>query len=350
MTIVMKFGGTSVGSSEAIQRTSKIICDTQRDWSQLVVVASAMSGVTDLLHEGAATAAAGNANAYREVANNLRRRHFKIVSDLLPASHEGQQLTAELDKFVERYESLCKAVLVLGELTPRALDAMTSIGERMSIRLLAANLRHQGQSAQAIDATELIVTDDSYQNAIPDLEKTKASTETRLRPLLDEGVVAVVTGFVGANEKGITTTLGRGGSDYSAAILGQALEAEEVWIWTDVDGVMTADPRLVPEARTINTLSYREVAELAFYGAKVLHPKTIRCPGLIMVLEKTRQYLKLNEICHQHIVLAFETFQDPSHGKGKIFNLCLILAGAQLLYPLHNLRENLGCFLGLTPT
>jgi len=276
MTLIMKFGGTSVGSSEAIQRTSEIICDTQRDWSQLVVVASAMSGVTDLLHEGAATAAAGNANAYREVANNLRRRHFKTVSELLSTSHEGQKLTAELDKFVERYESLCKAVLVLGELTPRALDAMTSIGERMSIRLLAANLRHQGQAAQAIDATELIVTDDSYQNAVPDLEKTKALTEARLRPLLDEGVVAVVTGFVSANEQGITTTLGRGGSDYSAAILGQALEAQEVWIWTDVDGVMTADPRLVSEARTINTLSYREVAELAFYGAKVLHPKTIR--------------------------------------------------------------------------
>jgi aspartokinase/homoserine dehydrogenase 1 len=161
-------------------------------------------------------------------------------------------------------------------LTPRALDAMTSIGERMSVRLIAAYLRHQNQPAQAIDATELIVTDDTFQGAIPLMDKTVDCSEARLRPLLEEGVVTVVTGFIGANEKGVVTTLGRGGSDYSAAILGQALNADEVWIWTDVDGVMTADPRLVPEAQTISTLSYREVAELAFYGAKVLHPKTIR--------------------------------------------------------------------------
>jgi aspartate kinase len=153
---------------------------------------------------------------------------------------------------------------------------MSSMGEMMSIRLLASYLEKTGQQAKAVDSTELVVTDDNFQAAAPLMELTAAKTSARLGPLLANGVVPVVTGFVGATESGVTTTLGRGGSDYSAAVIGQALQAQEVWIWTDVDGVMSADPRLVPEARTIRTLSYREVAELAYYGAKVLHPKTIR--------------------------------------------------------------------------
>ncbi len=276
MTLVMKFGGTSVGDAEAIQRTGEIIRSYQREWPQLIVVVSAMSGMTDLLLKAATTAASGEAATYRDISRTLRRKHFQAISELMPSGEEGQHLTGELDRFVDRFEALCKAVLVLGELTPRALDTLTSIGERMSARLLAAYLRHQGQAAQAIDATELIVTDNSFQNAVPRLDETKIKTEAKLRPLLEEGVVVIVTGFIGATEDGIITTLGRGGSDYSAAILGQALHADQVWIWTDVDGVMTADPRLVPDARTIGKLSYREVAELAFYGAKVLHPKTIR--------------------------------------------------------------------------
>jgi aspartate kinase len=150
------------------------------------------------------------------------------------------------------------------------------MGEQMSARILAAYLRQTGTPAEAIDATELIVTDSNFQNAAPQFEATKHKTESRMRPLLAQGVVPIVTGFIAANPQGITTTLGRGGSDYTGAILGEALAADEVWIWTDVDGVMTADPRLVPNAKSIPQLSYREVSELAFYGAKVLHPKTMR--------------------------------------------------------------------------
>jgi aspartate kinase len=165
---------------------------------------------------------------------------------------------------------------ILGEATPRTLDAIAGLGERMCVRVLAAALDTSGIAAEAVDATRLIVTDRRFQDAHPDLTATERATRATLNPLLDAGKVAVVTGFIGATPEGTPTTLGRGGSDYSAALLGAALRADDVWIWTDVDGVMTADPRLVPEARTISSLSYREVAELAYYGAKVLHPKTIR--------------------------------------------------------------------------
>ena len=276
MLLVMKFGGTSIGSAEAIQRATALIVQSREQYSEVVVVSSAMSGITDQLLQGATTAASGDSNTFIELSSQIRKRHYQALAELFSGSSEVQSITAEIDRFIDRYESLCKAVLVLGELTPRALDAMTSIGERLSIRILAGYLRHQGQSAQAIDASELLVTDDSYQCAVPLLEQTRIQTEARLVPLMKEGSVAVVTGFIGATENGIITTLGRGGSDFSAAILGQVMQASEVWIWTDVDGVMTADPRLVPEARTISSLSYREVAELAFYGAKVLHPKSIR--------------------------------------------------------------------------
>jgi aspartokinase/homoserine dehydrogenase 1 len=276
MRLVMKFGGTSVGSAEAMRRTAELILNSQSDWPEIVVVTSAMGGVTDLLLKGINTAANGDAGNFKDVARKLRHKHFQAISELMPSGGESQELTAEIEGFVRRYESLCRAVLVLGELTPRAEDAVSSMGEQMSIRLLAAYIRSLDKKAQAVDATELIVTDDNFQAAVPDMEKTTDKSRACLLPLLEDGFIPFDTGFIGATDDGLTTTLGRGGSDYTAAILGQALNAKEVWIWTDVDGVMTADPRLVPDARTIASLSYREVAELAFYGAKVLHPKTIR--------------------------------------------------------------------------
>lgn len=276
MTLVMKFGGTSVGSAEAIRRTAALSARYKEEWGAIVVVASAMSGVTDLLTKAANGSANGDATSYREVARQLRRKHYQAIADLSLSAEQAQTLTTRTDRYIERFVSLCKAVLVLGELTPRALDAMTSVGEQMSVRLLAAELTSAGTEAQAIDATDLIVTDDVFQSANPQMEPTTAKSRQCLEPLLKAGIVPVVTGFLAASIDGVTTTLGRGGSDYSAAILGQALEADEVWIWTDVDGVMTADPRLVQQARSIERMSYREVAELAYYGAKVLHPLTIR--------------------------------------------------------------------------
>ncbi len=280
MTLVMKFGGTSVGSAKAMRETAVLIQNTKKKWGQTVAVVSAMGSkpvkVTDLLLQGAHSAANGDGETYQQLAEQLRQIHFAAIDDLLTPDGERQQVLAENGRFIDKFIALCQAIYVLGELTPRALDTVGGMGEQMSARILAAYLRQTEVPTQAIDATELIVTDSNFQNATPQFAPTQEKVESRIRPLLNQGIVPIVTGFIAANAEGITTTLGRGGSDYTAAILGEAFAADEVWIWTDVDGVMTADPRLVATARSIPQLSYREVSELAFYGAKVLHPKTMR--------------------------------------------------------------------------
>ena len=280
MALVMKFGGTSVGSADAMRETADLILQARDTWGDVAVVASAMGSkpvkVTDLLLQGAQTAYTGDSDTYRRLARHLRDIHYEAIDGLLSPEGERQVVLAEIERFIGRFLSLCGAVHVLGELTPRALDTISGMGEQMSVRILAAYLRELGYEAEGIDATELIVTDANFQNANPLPAETRARASGRLGPLLERGAIPIVTGFIGATADGVTTTLGRGGSDFSAAILGQAVDADEVWIWTDVDGVMTADPRLVPGAVSIPTLTFREVSELAYYGAKVLHPKTMR--------------------------------------------------------------------------
>jgi aspartate kinase len=277
----MKFGGTSVGSADAIRGTADLILQARETWGDVVVVASAMGSkpvkVTDLLLQGAHRAlTTGDQTVCRDAADQLRAIHFEAIDQLLAPEGERQQVMGEIDRFVERFQALCSAVCVLGEITPRALDTISGMGEQMSVRILAAFLRQIGHAAEAVDATRLIVTDDNFQQATPLPGLTREMTMAALGPMLKKGTIPIVTGFIASTAGGLTTTLGRGGSDFSAAILGQALSADEVWIWTDVDGVMSADPRLVPEARSLPVLTYREVSELAYYGAKVLHPKTMR--------------------------------------------------------------------------
>lgn len=274
-TLVMKFGGTSVGTPQAMQGAAEIVRQARPDWPRLVVVTSALSGVTSLLLDGAARAVKGDLSSITQAENALRQSHYEITDALVKDAARCAAAKQEVGLLIAEFLSLCRAIAVLGEATPRALDAVASLGERMSVRLLAAALESLEVPAQYVESTGLVITDDQYQNAHPDMEATRRQTRLALDPLLTGGRVPVVTGFIGATPEGVTTTLGRGGSDYSAAVLGAALEADEVWIWTDVDGVMTADPRLVPQARTIPELTYREVAELAYFGAKVLHPRTI---------------------------------------------------------------------------
>lgn len=274
-TLVMKFGGTSVGNAKAISQAASIVRQFKPQWDRLVVVVSAMRGVTDALVTGARSAAGGDLATYPSIVSDLRVGHTLAIAELLEEGSTRTALLKEVDGMLDEFATLCHSVGVLGEVTPRAMDAISSLGERMNARIVAACLNQQALPSQAVDATSLIITDRRFQQAAPLMDSTRACTQAVLMPLLDQGIVPVVTGFIGATEEGITTTLGRGGSDYSAAILGAALDADEVWTWTDVDGVMTTDPRIAPDARVIPVLSYSEVGELAYFGAKVLHPKTI---------------------------------------------------------------------------
>lgn len=275
-TLVMKFGGTSVGGAEAIIQATHLVRQEAEQWERLVIVVSAMRGVTDALIEGARTAEQGDADTYRSIVSDLRVRHTLVVAALVTDPDARTALLKTIDGYLDEYATFCRSVHVLGEVTPRAMDTISSLGERVNARVVAAHLREQGVAAQAVDATALIVTDDRFQQAVPQMTETQNRAQQTLTPLLEQGIIPVVTGFMAATREGITTTLGRGGSDYSASILGAVLDADEVWTWTDVDGVLTADPRIIADARVIPELSYSEVGELAYFGAKVLHPKTIR--------------------------------------------------------------------------
>jgi bifunctional aspartokinase / homoserine dehydrogenase 1 len=271
----MKFGGTSVGDAACITRVAQIVKEASRE-GPIVTVVSAMSGVTNRLIEAARQAEAGNLDQADAIFDALRKQHEEALSALVRDPEKRKGLAACLKKVFDEGEQLCKGTALLHELTPRTLDAISSLGERLSAPMVAGALTELGALSESIEATELIVTDSYHGGADPIMDRTRECSEGRLRPLLERGVVPVATGFIGATGDGVLTTLGRGGSDYSATILGAAMGADEIIIWTDVDGVLTADPRLVAEARTIPEISYREATELAYFGAKVLHPKTLR--------------------------------------------------------------------------
>jgi len=272
---VMKFGGTSVGNASYIGRVVEIIETASRECN-IAVVVSAMGGVTNRLIEAANQSKAGNESAVAEIFAQLREQHDEVVKALIDSVEERMHLQRKLHDLFAEGERLCQGTLLLRELTPRTLDAISGLGERLCAPLVAAALAEIGVASEAMDATDLVVTDSYHGGAEPWIDLTRARCQARVAPLLQKDIVPVVTGFIGATEEGVLTTLGRGGSDYSATILGAALDADEVVIWSDVPGMLTADPRLVAEACTIREISYREAAELAYFGAKVLHPKTLR--------------------------------------------------------------------------
>jgi len=276
MRLVMKFGGTSVGDGGRILQAARIVERQRQAGAEIAVVVSALGGVTDALIGAATSAAAGDGVSFSGTRAQLEHKHRAAIQAAVEEAAARQRLEREVAERLDNFESLCRSIHVLGELTPRALDLVGSIGERFSAAILADVLLERAVPARSVVATELIVTDDHFGAANPLFEPTRERVRERLEPLLAAGTVPVVTGFVAATAAGLVTTLGRGGSDYSAAILGSCLEADEIWIWTDVSGVLSADPRIVPEARTLPEISYAEAAELAYYGAKVLHPRTIR--------------------------------------------------------------------------
>lgn len=275
-TLVMKFGGTSVGSSRAIRQTMNIIKEYQKKGEQLVVVVSAMSGVTNLLISCADDAVNGDTCGFIEKIERIKAMHFDSIDELPYSDSSRIKVKESIEVWLDKLHNYCKSIQTMREITPRGMDAITSLGERMNVRQISALLTDQGIKNQFIDADQLIVTDDAFQNAHPLRDETLTKIQKTLIPLLENNVLPVITGFISATSDGITTTLGRGGSDYTASILGDCLDAREVWTWTDVDGVMTADPSIVSDARIISHLTYTEVSEMAYFGAKVLHPKTIR--------------------------------------------------------------------------
>jgi len=272
---MMKFGGTSVGDASCIRRSATIVAEAAKR-NPVTAVVSAMSGVTNRLIDAAHQARRGDREAGKALAQALRTQHFEALDALLPESAQRQPVRDRIEFLLAEGARLYEGTALLQELTPRTLDAISSLGERLCAPLFAAALSTLGVKGIAIEATELIVTDAFHGGAEPIADATRSKSQARIVPLLQSGAVPVVTGFIGASVDGALTTLGRGGSDYSATILGAALDAGEIIIWTDVEGVLTADPRLVSEARTIPEISYREAAELAYFGAKVLHPKTLR--------------------------------------------------------------------------
>jgi len=261
--IVMKFGGTSLDGRHQMERAAQIVAGHP---DPAVVVVSAMGQTTDSLLELAGMAERGD-QALRAGLEALQRYHREAADD--PLVHH------EIDALFDELRSVLEGVRLLREQTPRSQALICSFGERLSAPILASWIGAAGRTAEAVDARGFVVTDDNHTSARVELAPTRTAARAQLAALLQRQVAPVVTGFLGATPDGITTTLGRGGSDYSAALLGNLLGAEEIWIWTDVDGILTADPELVKEARTLEQVSYREAAEMSYFGAKVLHPKTI---------------------------------------------------------------------------
>ena len=270
----MKFGGTSVGSAERITQAAQLAVASVEQGHRVVVVTSAMSKVTNTLIDAAQAASKGQWDP--AVRQQLFERHKAAADAVLGTDAPRRAAVIEaIDRRLERFETLCYGLSMVHELTPRLLDAISGTGEMIAAPLLAAAIEARGRASRAVDATEVIVTTDQFGGAEPMMDATHIKAGGVLLPMLAAGMIPVVTGFIGATADGVLTTLGRGGSDYSATIVGAAIDADEVWIWTDVDGVMTANPSEVPGARTLPEISYSEASELSYYGAKVLHYKTI---------------------------------------------------------------------------
>jgi aspartate kinase len=272
--IVLKFGGTSVGDAEAISRTGRIV--SSRLKKKPIVVVSALAGVTNALIALAEQSAKGHLIGALRAIEALRERHLKQAELLLGSTEECADTCAELSAMIDELAHLAEALATLGDLTPRSLDAISSYGEKMSSLLCVAAFARQGIPAVHVDACEVMITDATFSRAEPQADDIAAACRTTVVPLVRAGKVPVMGGFIGsAKGSGITTTLGRGGSDYSASLFGAAVRADAIEIWTDVDGMLTADPRVVSNARLIEQIAFDEASELASFGAKVLHPNTI---------------------------------------------------------------------------
>jgi len=272
--VVMKFGGTSVEDAKAMLRTAAIVRGRRERGLATVVVVSAMAKVTDQLLAAADAAGRGDKAGALAISSRLRNRHLDTASDLLCG-----ELLLEMQKEIRgRFDSLdelLRGIAAVGELTPRTSDRVVSYGERLSSRMVAAAFAQHGLNGVHVDARKCIITNDQYGKAVPQETAIETKLTELVLPLAEAGQTPVMGGFIGGTAEGVTTTLGRGGSDFTAALVGGGLHAGAIEIWTDVNGIMTTDPRICADALRVKTISFEEAAELAYFGAKVLHPATI---------------------------------------------------------------------------
>ena len=284
--IVMKFGGTSVEDAAAIDRVAGIV--NSRLAERPFVVVSAMAKVTDQLLAMAAAAGRGEREPALDISCRLRERHYLAAGELLGTGLHTE-LHGELGFEFDSLDELLRGISAVGELTPRTSDYVVSYGERLSSMIITAAFLARDIPATLVDARQVIVTDAQHSRAVPQVEEINDRLQDRVQPLIEQQRVPIMGGFVGATREGTTTTIGRGGSDFSAALVGAGLNAERIEIWTDVDGMKTTDPRICPDARRIKLISFEEAAELAYFGAKVLHPATV-----LPAVEKNIPVLVLN--------------------------------------------------------
>ncbi|MCP8307435.1 MAG: aspartate kinase [archaeon] len=276
MKLVMKFGGSSVANGDCIKRVAKMISDFVDQGNRLVIIVSALEGVTDQLLEASEEAKKGNLNYINNFIYKIKERHLKAVKDTIKTESLKEEAMNIVKRNVEELEKVLTGIAYIGELTLKSLDYVLSFGERLSTSILCYSLLDIGLNSEFLSGKDVgIVTDSNYGEARPLMKLTKYQVRQRLEPMLDKGIIPVVTGYIAATQEGFITTLGRGGSDYSATIIGASLNADEICIWTDVDGLMTADPKIAPSAKTIPEISFQEAIEMAFFGAKGLHPRAL---------------------------------------------------------------------------
>lgn len=276
MKIVMKFGGTSVGTGENIRHVADSVTQYAKKNYKVAVVVSALAGVTNSLLEVACQAKKSDEKQINTFTKELLKKHVEAISTSITSKQIQKEVTQITEKTISELEKVLTGICYVGELTPKSKDYVASFGERLSAPIVSGAIRDHNFESQCFTGKEAgIVTDSNFGEANPLMNYTTHLIRERIGPLFEKGTIPVVTGFIAANQDGIITTVGRGGSDYTATILGVALQVDEVWIWTDVDGIMTTDPKIVPTARMLPQLSYQEAAEMAIFGAKAMHPRAL---------------------------------------------------------------------------
>jgi aspartate kinase len=276
MKLVMKFGGTSVGTGENIRNVADLVTQYAKKDNKVAVVVSALAGVTNELIEVGCQAKKGDEKHVQTFTAKVLKKHTDAISTAITSKAIQKEVTQITEKTIAELEKVLTGICYVGELTPKSKDYVASFGERLSAPIVWGAIKDHKAESQCFTGKDAgIVTDSNFGEADPLMNFTTHLIRERLEPLLEKGVIPVVTGFIAANQDGIVTTVGRGGSDYTATILGVALQVDEVWIWTDVDGIMTTDPKLVPAAKMLPQLSYQEAAEMAIFGAKAMHPRAL---------------------------------------------------------------------------